>query len=128
MTPAQLKELKRLCDEAVPAPWIIERVEIVGGGTFFFVVNEAGESVVTTEAETTAEIANHRFIAAARGAVPELVAEVERLRGLIKHAEREGDDGLNAACPWCHALFFEWRQENPHTADCPAFTPEGKVK
>lgn len=56
--------------------------------------------------------------------VSELIAEVERLRGLIKNAEYT-DVGYWAsfdACNWCS-------HESPgHDIDCPAFTPEGEVK
>jgi hypothetical protein len=49
-----------------------------------------------------------------------LVAEVRRLRGLIKKSE----DGT---CRWCD----QWRdgpEARLHAADCPAFTPDGAVR
>jgi hypothetical protein len=34
-------------------------------------------------------------------------------------------------CPWCRRTVFgdpdDWK-DDPHDADCPAFTPEGVVK
>ncbi len=54
-----------------------------------------------------------------------LVAEVRRLRGLIKDAELAGDDVWNGetvgrVCPWCRT--------DGHDADCPAFAPDGAVR
>lgn len=50
-----------------------------------------------------------------------LVAEVRRLRGLIKQIESAARQG--AACPYCDS----WIAER-HAADCPAFNPDGTVK
>lgn len=50
-----------------------------------------------------------------------LVAEVERLRGLIADVI-EGTSGI---CPWCgHGAY----KDEPHPEHCPAFTPDGEVK
>lgn len=61
---------------------------------------------------------------ASQCALSELIAEIERLRGLIKNAEYT-DTGYSAGvytCNWC----FE---EHPkHAENCPAFTPDGEVK
>lgn len=123
MTPAQLEELKKLCAEATPGPWWYYDGSIWASSD---IKNEDGnfEYLVAESAGGP----SRNFLTAARTAVPELLAEVERLRGLVKRVEWEGDDGLNASCPWCRAQRFEWREQNPHDADCDAFTPEGEVK
>lgn len=57
-----------------------------------------------------------------------LVAEVRRLRGLIKSAEWESEwsqsIGGGSCCPWCDS----GKGYHPHDVDCPAFTPDGRVK
>lgn len=63
----------------------------------------------------------------AAGSVRKLVADNERLRGLVKEAEDMGSDASIAdfACPWCGQGRFG---KPRHLADCPAFTPEGDVR
>ena len=63
--------------------------------------------------------------------VPALLAEIERLRGLIKAAEwsgyhetPRGDEGV---CPWCDVEFYT-RPEGEHAIACPAFTESGDVR
>jgi len=82
MTPADLAKLKALCDAASPSPWIIiprEKAQsqwIVGdaeGGSIAD-CEPVGPWISRQEAD-----ANAAFIAAARTAVPQLFAEVERL-------------------------------------------------
>jgi hypothetical protein len=53
--------------------------------------------------------------------VSEVKAELQRLRSLIKQAERAGGDLASGLCPWCRS----WVQ---HSVACPAFTPEGEVR
>lgn len=66
----------------------------------------------------------------------ELVAEVRRLRGLIKQAESaatkqvfEGGEPLFPAenCPWCgYASVLDVKRK--HAPECPAFTEAGAVR
>lgn len=58
-----------------------------------------------------------------------LLAEIDRLRDLIKEAEWSdyaevlgGDEGV---CPWCGAFKCDGDR---HVDDCAAFTPEGCVR
>lgn len=56
-----------------------------------------------------------------------LLAEVRRLRGLIKNAEHANVE--YAICPWCGQA--EWAPpgaEVPHDDTCPAFTRWGEVR
>lgn len=61
--------------------------------------------------------------------VDRLRGEVERLRGLVKYAERQCDD-MGPFCPWCSTDAMEMRTKEPynHHATCPAFDAEGKVR
>lgn len=55
-----------------------------------------------------------------------LVAEVRRLRGLVKRAEFGCVDDYGRFCPWCD----DGGDHEPerHAANCPAFTPSGDVR
>jgi hypothetical protein len=61
-----------------------------------------------------------------------LVAEVRRLRGLVKEAETHGERGGDAACPWCDAVrprvVTAFTYVEPHTMGCPAFNADGSVR
>lgn len=65
--------------------------------------------------------------------VPELVAEVRRLRALIAQAEWTAGRGYgpyeadpDGACPWCDGHRAMTSGQVGHRADCPAFPPEPK--
>lgn len=54
-----------------------------------------------------------------------LLADLDRLRAVIKEAEKSGDrPGAYPMCPWCQS---EPGDKDRH-AECPAFTPEGVVR
>lgn len=55
--------------------------------------------------------------------VKELLAEVHRLRWLIKEAEKSdrGD-----TCPWCQYYVGDFKRK--HAPECPAFTENGDVR
>lgn len=55
-----------------------------------------------------------------------LLADLDRLRALVKAAEWEGgaDD---RECPWCEQTGSE-RWPSPHFGSCPAFTADGVVR
>lgn len=55
-----------------------------------------------------------------------LVAEVRRLRGLVKQAEFSNAYGdFNGTCRWCGK---DPTLGNAHEDNCPAFTPDGSVR
>jgi hypothetical protein len=57
--------------------------------------------------------------------VPEVRAELERLRAIIKTAEwADGTHDVDG-CPWCAGSRDDG---SVHTPRCPAFTPEGEVR
>jgi len=64
--------------------------------------------------------------------IPLVVAELERLRALIKTAEYANESHGEATCPWCGevARGHRWTKlDDPaHRDQCEAFTPAGEVK
>jgi hypothetical protein len=98
MTPERLAELKALADAATPGPWeatngsraAIERVE---GRVLVRHVHHDTMVILRPDGTRRAfAFEDLPFIAAARTAVPELLAEVERLRILLAdvHAMARG--------------------------------------
>jgi hypothetical protein len=63
--------------------------------------------------------ANAAFIATAPADIRYLLAEVERLRGLVKAGEFGGSQ--SSFCPWCTST-------HKHADDCPVFNKDGSVK
>jgi len=70
-----LDELQRLCDAATPGPW-----KFGDGYAWFTVDGPDGREVCETGDATDAAHHDGAFIAAARDALPKLIAEVRRLR------------------------------------------------
>lgn len=106
--PEQLAEWKRLAEEATPGPWRCECEPDYGHyvhaapGTPTFTGGDMSGTLITGEfgdsGETLGEADSH-FIAAARTAVPALVAEVERLRE-IETAAREFERDVHVSAGW----------------------------
>lgn len=61
---------------------------------------------------------------------PQLLEELERLRGLIAEAESSGNQaGDTPACPWCLAVQDpDAGRVEPHRDECPAFSGPGVVR
>lgn len=98
MTPERIEELKKLCAEATPGPW-------KGSGFISLAVPGFGEfdaKLVWSDSRRmdvawlpeAATKADQAFIASVRTAVPELIAEVERLRDRL----RDYEPGYEADC------------------------------
>lgn len=85
--PLDLDALKKLCNCASPAPW-----EARGAGLVMPIEIGADPNTVLTSA-------NVAFMAAARTALPALIAEVERLRAVVAAVAASVDDRIatNAA-------------------------------
>ncbi len=78
MTPARIAELRKLCEEATPGPWRHKApAHITHDGTATML---AGTIAICTDPVHPSAKRDAAFIAAARTALPELIAEVERLR------------------------------------------------
>lgn len=71
MTPERIEELRSLCNAATPGPWVQQGSNVIAP--------ETGEDVAYYCAMRDAE-----FIAAARTALPEALAEIERLRAAMQ--------------------------------------------
>lgn len=85
-------------------------------------------------ARRDADIARFRVEYEGDREVRALIAEVRRLRGLIKQAETAAghyepyNSVSDGHCPWCDA-FGGWSiPTKPHKPGCPAFTPDGSVR
>jgi hypothetical protein len=86
ITDADLSELQRLSNAAAPAPWTLEHVK---ADVESYAVIHSGGTICVESEEQPGDFdqdlrdmiaADFAFIAAARSAVPALVAEVRRLR------------------------------------------------
>lgn len=80
------------------------------------------------------EVITREWAETARDDRRALLAEVERLRVLIKKAEWFGGIGTHdseTGCPWCESDGF-YQMSNvghgKHEPECPAFTEDGEVK
>ena len=71
MTPDRIKELRALCDAATPGPWMKERPNGVGS---------ADDMICFIDISSFNRDQDAAFIAAARPALPEALAEIEKLR------------------------------------------------
>lgn len=90
VTPEQIAEWRRLAEAATPGPW---SAPVETGPTE---VHGATPVAITSLVHSVAEKHDARFIAAAREAVPALLAEVERLRADYE-ARREACRALGEA-------------------------------
>jgi hypothetical protein len=105
MTKEQLQGLKDLCSAATPGPWTIHPDEDCQYNDVYTIRNaktySIGEALNTDAA----------FIAAARTALPELIAEVERLQSVwdevlaITGTHAMGSDPARAV----HQALLDWR-------------------
>lgn len=85
-----LKELKRLADAATDGPWDAYISTHPKGYADLYLKSDGNKEIFATSADMD-------FIAASRTAIPELIAEVERLREALNfYAYRQGDNGHNA--------------------------------
>ena len=99
LTPARRAELVRLCEAATPGPWQTEERHTRN----VYSDDATGSMVAACKCDYTSrpvveEEAHAAFIAAARTALPEALAEVDRLTALSsderRRAERLHDDLL----------------------------------
>lgn len=82
MTEEQLAELEALAASATPGPW--EAENDVGTGNLLAPLGGLPHMTAFAQVWTFGDAA---FIAAARTSVPELIAEVRRLRALLEDCE-----------------------------------------
>lgn len=119
MTEAQLAEIEAREKLATAGPWIANQWRGIETADETWLLD--GNMATKSDAE---------FIAHARDDVPHLVAEVRRLRAILKGAVELGviateADDYGGHCLWCK----HERGEGPlHSNRCPVFTPEGEFK
>ena len=82
MTQAELDALKALADAATPGPWEVEQHSgiLCNGTPSTCAVLSSSECDMASFGDSEQALADAAFVAAARAAVPALIAEVERLR------------------------------------------------
>ena len=127
-----LRAAQRLCDEATPGPWALW----TGCSWRRFGSEHPGhhrEVICPTNhphdhhPDLILREEDGRFVAEARTLLPEALAEIARLRALVKEAEwadRDHWEPPDGFCPWCSAA----ASDRDHAADCPAFHPNGEVR
>lgn len=106
-----LEKLKKLCEAATPGPWKPD-VWIETDGNGWRATGPHHEDEASDEGSEPGcpdeQAAQHdaAFIAAARTALPELIAEVERLRSVYEAAcaWRDVDDGDDDEIPRANSL------------------------
>ena len=81
MTPERIKELRKLCDAATSGPW----QERYRPGRSGYDVARYGSTALVGSHPMLRQDAE--FIAAARTALPEALAEIERLRALLAQSQ-----------------------------------------
>ncbi|MDX2200452.1 MAG: hypothetical protein SF069_15970 [Phycisphaerae bacterium] len=86
VTEEELERLERLCDAATKGPWKswLEGRDHWGGS--HVIIDGEGDDIELSG--TAATPANHDFIAAARQAVPRLIAEIRALRQSKSNTKR----------------------------------------
>lgn len=138
MNEERLREIEALCEVATPGPWIptgyvmqdvrqdlpvVEddyqpEVLVTDGGLYWYSSHERARQLGTPKD------ADLNFVCASRTALPEAIADVRRLRGLISEAMKQ--KFMTNPCPWCRAPLDSIDDE--HAADCPACLPNGEVR
>lgn len=79
ITPERLKEIEQLAEAATDGPWV------TGEASW----NEDGDVRYVLHGVKSANFVDAQFIAASRTLVPELIAEVKRLREVIEQYEKD---------------------------------------
>ncbi|MCP3399452.1 hypothetical protein [Bradyrhizobium sp. CCGB20] len=79
LTNDEIEAIKARCEQATAGPWksFIERRDKFSGSDF---IQTNGEDIYLTGAT----LADQEFIAHARQDIPRLIAEIERLRAIIR--------------------------------------------
>ena len=91
MTAAELAALKALADAATPGPWEAgEYNRVTADGRHILKCRDQYDGVRLAIHDNA--IADAAFIAAARDAVPELIAEVDRLRTELAQAQAQAEN------------------------------------
>ena len=94
MTPERIREIEGAANAASEGPWKVDRVPFEGPHKPREPADVQGPCglIVTCESGYDNQAANCRFIASARTDVPELVAEVKRLKQILAAKEFASDE------------------------------------
>jgi hypothetical protein len=128
MTPTELGAIESRAEAATEPPWVASGV---APGVWLVEFSGGHERIFSSHARIfSAEDA--AFVAFARTDVPAPVAEVRRLRGLLKSAADDNEGAVSGHCcpncPWCDGSAGPYPARFCHDELCPAFTENGDVK
>ncbi len=98
MTKEEIAEAREICDAAAPAPWIHDTDNSMWTGNLVWKSNGPGYGAWMEagpdRSSDPQDIANAKFTAAARTALPEALDEIEFLREQLRIAQLpQGDSG-----------------------------------
>lgn len=106
-----LDALQALCDAATPGPWTAERDAVYreppAYGAWRQLARMCAHAENFTNEHRWEEWHNAAFIAAARTALPELIAEVRRLRALLGATYYVPERGVGTLCIQCGSPWTE---------------------
>jgi hypothetical protein len=114
----RIDELKALCDQATPGPWELNLAEDgIEVGTVFAVDRPLHvvcfmQYYESGNGEPLIDEFDAGLIAAARDALPELIAEVERLRTALEMYANENNWSYYDGAHWCGGMSdqaFGWQ-------------------
>lgn len=93
MTPARLDELQSLCDAATEGPWTHERPPRTGDFTEWMIIAAVAhnQGIYARPPGGSFPYSDQKFIAASRTAMPDLIAEVRRLRAIVDKLPKTAD-------------------------------------
>jgi hypothetical protein len=120
MTPNHLAEIEDRCNRATPAPWEArhrntcnpENDPNVKTGMDYFLGWEV-DGPPESERGTYENGHDAVFVAQARTDIPDLVAEIRRLRAALEGIERDAKIACDQLCPG------GFRERGMHAPDCP---------
>lgn len=108
----QLSELERITNEATEGPWCLVESEVFGGVILSLrpEATKDDESTGLGVCVSEKDVADYKFIVAARSAVPALIAEVRRLKRQV--------EWIAAQAPYHESCIYEFRKdEKPDNCD-----------
>ena len=120
MTEQDLAAIEALANAATPGPWRHQTAANADAPDDYGAVKVGGTLLIDDAPD-----ADCAFVCAARDAVPALVAEVRRLRGLVEAAYREGQTNEFAIDSYTTPI--EWEQSDACKALDADKTPQDGV-
>lgn len=126
--PDWLEEIKQRAEAVSSRPW---RDYVTGYSMNGRTDGERYHRVILDDSKYVTDLISEHdaaFVVHARSDIPRLIAEVERLRGLVKQAEWLGEGGTS--CQYCGVIRVvrDTDRLREHAPWCPAFSAPGVVR